>query len=342
MQERPNRRQVERPRKRTGHGYSSSLSVYLGAFTLTLTISGPNLLSHWPPPSEEASPETVFHYTDGAALLGILKEKELWCTHIAYLNDSKEWIHSGDLIHKALASIQEDSSSTDRAKEYVEVAFRQISYDGSGGSLPFEPLVGPDQEIPGIFVASFSRRDDDLGMWRGYSTRNARYSIGLRTEALRSIEGWNFQPAFYDEDRLLHYVRSILLEGFKSSEESTRMHDENNELHPAWHSEPSALRWFIDRIRQQIGPVAKHPKFSVEGEWRLWSRGGGEGPGHFRSGESLLIPYVEVLLNPSAFVSVTVGPTSQPLLSERSLEEFLSSTDLSHVEVIRSGIPYRS
>ena len=36
----------------------------------------------------------IWHYTDWAGLNGILKSKQLWASHILYLNDSNEMSHA--------------------------------------------------------------------------------------------------------------------------------------------------------------------------------------------------------------------------------------------------------
>ena len=38
-------------------------------------------------------PKTVYHYTDAAGLIGILKNRQIWATHVTYLNDASELLH---------------------------------------------------------------------------------------------------------------------------------------------------------------------------------------------------------------------------------------------------------
>ncbi|NUZ04391.1 hypothetical protein HQN59_01315 [Schlegelella sp. ID0723] len=282
----------------------------------------------------------MFHYTDGAGLIGITKQRKMRCTHIAYLNDSKEWLYSGELIYKALQSIKDDSSSRSRTKEYVDVAFQQINSDGYGKTFATDSIMDANQEFPKVYVASFTRHHDDLNMWRGYSARNARYAIGFRTAALRAAPrgDWYFEAAVYDEEALLSAMRQSILEKFELLDRGLT-YPGTNDLRPPSHSEAGGLRHFINDMRRWIGPFVKHPKFKAEGEWRLWRFGEAS---EFRASESFITPYLEIDIDPDAFSSVVLGPTSHPLLSERSLKQLLSSNGLSEVVVIRSDVPYRS
>src|SRR5437868_10408340 len=48
-------------------------------------------------------PSTLFHYTDGAGLLGIVKGREVWATHTQYLNDQDEFRHAIRVMEEVIA-----------------------------------------------------------------------------------------------------------------------------------------------------------------------------------------------------------------------------------------------
>lgn len=50
----------------------------------------------------ENFPDQIYHYTDGNAFLSILKNNELWASHILFQNDKKEALYSLDLLHEVL------------------------------------------------------------------------------------------------------------------------------------------------------------------------------------------------------------------------------------------------
>lgn len=54
-------------------------------------------------------PELLYHYTDHNGLIGIIKNWELWHTHIAYLNDASEYGFAEALMNDALRAIKNNS-----------------------------------------------------------------------------------------------------------------------------------------------------------------------------------------------------------------------------------------
>src|SRR5437588_295872 len=50
-----------------------------------------------------AIPEVLWHYTNGAGLLGIAENKSLWCTEYRHLNDSAELVTFTTLLVKSLS-----------------------------------------------------------------------------------------------------------------------------------------------------------------------------------------------------------------------------------------------
>lgn len=54
-----------------------------------LSVPTPTLMAV-PDIQDDALPESLYHYTDAAGLLGILDNNSLYATHVAYLNDSQE------------------------------------------------------------------------------------------------------------------------------------------------------------------------------------------------------------------------------------------------------------
>jgi hypothetical protein len=50
------------------------------------------------PREEQAKPELLYHYTTQHGLLGILKQKCIWATHIRYLNDTSE----GNIVSRVI------------------------------------------------------------------------------------------------------------------------------------------------------------------------------------------------------------------------------------------------
>jgi hypothetical protein len=51
---------------------------------------------------------TLYHYTDWGGLEGMLKTKEIWATHINYMNDEREFIHAKDYLKDQLGQEYSD------------------------------------------------------------------------------------------------------------------------------------------------------------------------------------------------------------------------------------------
>src|SRR6266853_5638707 len=60
-------------------------------------------LSTWLGSQGEPPAGRLYHYTDSAGLIGILKSSLFWATNIYYLNDRSEVKHCADLIKERLA-----------------------------------------------------------------------------------------------------------------------------------------------------------------------------------------------------------------------------------------------
>ena len=99
--------------------------------------------------------DTLFHYTSMAGLLGIIKNQTMWFTAFKHLNDTSE-LEFGlqcayDLFAKVIA--ESNDPTIERFLNAVNHVVRRRDFS--------------------IYVASFSRTEDDLSQWRAYAD-NAR------------------------------------------------------------------------------------------------------------------------------------------------------------------------
>lgn len=194
-------------------------------------------------------------------------------------------------------------------------------------------LEGEKPSIPDYFVASFSEAADDLGMWRGYSRKGARYAIGFPVPALNSlVSGNTYFPrelvrVRYDEEAA---VREIV-ERFRTGIERGR-----TELFCG-----SDMTQLARSVLFRVGSSCKHLKFSGEAEWRLWF----DSPSNwnFRPTNSFVVPFIRVPLDPSTspIARVIVGPAVHRQLSRKSIEALLWKTGWGEPPVMLSEIPYR-
>jgi hypothetical protein len=101
---------------------------------------------------------TLYHYTSGQGIFGILNSGELHCSNVDFLNDPSEKSYFTDLLKVVLTDSNE--SNTIYQTLYNESYIQSIED-------PFE-----------TFIASFSKNNDSLSMWNYYAKGNG-YNLGL-------------------------------------------------------------------------------------------------------------------------------------------------------------------
>lgn len=120
----------------------------------------------------------LYHYTSQKGLLGIFEKKNFHMTDILYLNDSKEFTYSFELIklvlnekisefeksnpkllgHEFYIKIKDFSKTSDYETKYI-IWLKLKEY------IEYKMYNHGHQHY---FVFSLSEKDDDLNQWRGY------------------------------------------------------------------------------------------------------------------------------------------------------------------------------
>jgi hypothetical protein len=285
--------------------------------------------------AENDLPEIVYHYTDQNGLLGILRTKQLWCTHLAYMNDASEYDLRDALIRDMLERL-EATTQEDRVKEYARTAKNQTDYFREAAAKQDVKML-----TWGPWVASFSALSDELGQWRAYSKTGSRYRIGFRTGQLCKIRGVTVKKVDYSRDSALARLTDAFIAGVTRIDASLPQNWPVSRVHP-----PDYMQ-LLQRLAQDIGVYCKHEKFGSEVEWRLVATEGGKID--FRAGISFLIPYVSIDLKGLEYPieSIIVGPCAHPDLSVSSVLQALFATqwrdgDQRYVPWVRkSEVPYR-
>jgi hypothetical protein len=190
----------------------------------------------------------VFHYTNAAGALGIVRSRELWCSSAYALNDSAEIKYA----HEQLLG------ATYQKLRGADEAFR----DAFRAAL--QARLGQIARAH-VFLVSFSEAQDLLSQWRGYAQPNG-YSLGFSLGELRkaaSEQGYDVEDVVYEERaqrRLLDPVADRMIAAFGAAYASDRA------ANPLW---PFVVEF------SRIAPRLKHPAFAEEREWRLFT-------GHWR------------------------------------------------------------
>lgn len=146
------------------------------------------------PATLQMLPEKLFHYTESAGFLGIVKTKTLWATDFRHLNDRSEHSHSQDLVKQCVAERLEYEKDPTALKHLITM--QQIS----GGSPP------------PIGIISFSEHGDQLSQWRAYGAQTG-YAISFDPKALlesAQLQGWQLVKCIYSEVEKKKYVTELI------------------------------------------------------------------------------------------------------------------------------------
>lgn len=291
----------------------------------------------------------LYHYTDQAGLLGIIRGKQIWATHTQYLNDTREFLHAVQMMREEL-TVSRAAHGDENVRDVLEAMDKdlpepQVSSDEERAALrEMWESVRDGAELGGInvCVASFSEIRDSLSQWRAYVPRGG-FCIGVRGDRLADLvvaHKFYLAACLYDRGRQQRLVHALIEEVLEENIKRRRQPDAEQHFLPRGGN----MRAYLNRY----APILKDPSFAEEREWRIISR-----PQmctgsrfDFREGNSMLIPFYRFPLHheggPVPLEEVVVGPTPDPERSAASVRNFLVSQGLEEVKVTCSAVPYRN
>jgi hypothetical protein len=290
----------------------------------------------------------LYHYTDTAGLLGILRSGNVWATHSKYLNDASEFQFAVGLLQEVVLEAAADAEA-DSWKDLCRDAVFDSEFSDSAGSAPLD-------DDTQFFVACFSEEKDRLSQWRGYGKSIGGYALGFpfdhlcamekqinNSQAGKTIDSANpqitvgFGRCWYKKKAQKSWLREAFDRVLRRLKEGGAP-DTSYERDPIKRlGKPD--RWLpgvLKAIALMVSPYFKDQAFEEEREWRfvvrVWrpirhSRVGNRNRTkndlrldkvatvHFRAGEYSLIPYIElplVLDDALSLPEVVVGPTPLP------------------------------
>jgi hypothetical protein len=272
-------------------------------------------------------PKTVYHYTSLEGFIGIVKNRCVWMTEFAYLNDRREVRYGLDLLLSAVNDMLATVTRQD-VRDLLSVWVDQLKGSKSR-----------------VCITSFSGDDDSLSQWRAYGPIAIGFPVGPLS---LHVNQSRLQPVEYDptgQKKLVQIYVHHLVAAFQAD-------NENNKLQPI-----SDLYHKFDRLLE-LAVFFKDPVFRSENEYRLAyidypeilsSLGLNSPPRLFRVARGKIVPYVpstDVLQSEHRdfaleISEVVLGPDSDELL-EQGVREFLSESNLSGVTVRRSLVPLRA
>ena len=286
--------------------------------------------------ANEAKPELLYHYTDQKGLIGILQSRNIWASHIRYLNDSSE----GKLFIKRFSELLKEAGTE---KKTVKI---------------MENLV--DQQH--VFIASFSELGDSLSQWRAYSGGGGGYSIGFSRDFLckvntdfLSIHAKHFYKINTPFGRCIYGVSGRGGSPNREKKEySVQIDQKVNQTNPAAESRSNKASYVredpiaVILFALWLASLTKHKGFAEEKEWRLTlvqKENTLPCLTEFRPGISMPVPYIKIPLHsvnrPPEIRRVVIGPCPHPKEAMESVKRLLEKHGIKGAQVVSSEIPFR-
>lgn len=272
----------------------------------------------------------LFHYTSLEALRSIIKDESLWASNVRYLNDGAEFTYAVKLFSEIIAATRVRESNT-RVRTLLKIL------DDAARSADEN---APRYPLSTVFVASFSAVGDLLSQWRAYCPDQQGVAIGFsqaRLARLAAASGLALLKCNYNE-RQQRLAIGRLIDAFIADAREANTSKAAN----------ICLNKYQRRFKE-LAPTLKHPSFSEEREWRVIASPTSltfDYQLEFRTGRSMLIPYIRVPLprskNHVRIEHVIVGPTPHPQLAAHSVRNLLRFANVNPAQVTNARSPYRS
>lgn len=267
-------------------------------------------------------PREITHYTNTEGLIGILRSGKIRASNVSFLNDRAELLHGLAGVRQALAIIKKNDLTRDWAQHLDEV-IKELE----------------NGAMPDTYAACFCDGADILSQWRGYG--GEKYGVAItfhlgQLERAMNGHGITFNKVIYSDKS----TKSKMSDRLK--QEIEWLSDVEDLLGDKL---GSSRKTDIFKAVTQLLPQFKHWGFRDEREWRfVLQKKVKRSELCFRAKDGIIIPYIEVGPADDNLLpvnSVTIGPSPDQELAERSVQTFLAAMGYKKVDVHRSNVPFR-
>lgn len=277
----------------------------------------------------------IHHYTSPDGLKGILTDKEIWFSNTKFLNDSSENNYIYSLFPRYYDTYKECLLERNFFDTINSIAEQYLSRD-------FCCIDGNRLWAENIFVASFSKDDDNLTLWNyyaknpeclGYNITFYNQPFDMNPPYFKYIYG----EVIYSENEQKNLLKNIIIKYNEvySNNKDIIENDKNIKDNFIFH--------FINII-ELYNIFFKHPKYENEKEyrWALYNicNYAGLGP-HYRIHKGIFIPYIKIPFEKDMVIQVGVGPSGNKDLLRKSVDLFINSAGFPHIHSWASKIPLR-
>jgi hypothetical protein len=292
--------------------------------------------------------ESIYHYTSLSGLIAIIETQSIFCTNINFLNDKKEFQYGVDLIQKVIEKLKDEKfeiSVLEEIEKNIEHIFKTERY-----------------------VTCFSKKGDLLSQWRAYANNGKGVAIGFDFHSFhhsieQNINGKHIDYEESEQKKVIEELIRIIVNFFVERKEIIDWED-------------YSFDWLVTTVifdfLQDIIASYKSSSFSEEQEYRFEYtiddniRKKGDEEIHFRSSESMIIPFIKleteyrkflrekengkyddygaypsIVLDKLPINEIIVGPSLDFKTTKNAIEEILSKYKYKNVGIKKSEIPYR-
>lgn len=250
----------------------------------------------------------LFHFTTPCGFRGITEKRQLWCTDIRYVNDSREGDHGMSVIR----SVMQRKSIYKPFKDSV---------------LAAESLFGMKINFT-AYICCFCSAGEQEYMWRDYAAAGTGCALVFDHAALISAsEGgkrYGFLRVMYDPDKQVRQV------------EQTLDHAIHLERELGTSGRSARMRYWLEVLVALFTCAIrfKDAKWRQENELRIFIA---EGPGvtPFNAADK---PRVSVAFEPHSLKRVIRGPAAANDLITEKIKDLLDQNGSEAVPVVNSSI----
>lgn len=237
----------------------------------------------------------VWHYTNGYALMSILRNKCLWASNPAHLNDATEIRHGFEFLQEAHWKTHEEAPSQDGHDadqwEAVNAVLRQVLNEDY-----FSDIINE------VYLISASAKPDSLTLWRNYADGDG-FAIGIDTAVELSADGLEVEETSHDDHDpndippISGWYRVEYKDSQKRRLANEFIESAVTDILAAGKSNVSAV---VSELRKQaviLASVMKHEAFQDEREVRWISTNFSEDfdPIHYEHGRKSIVPVLHVM-----------------------------------------------
>lgn len=261
-----------------------------------------------------AIPNSLFHYTDGNGLMGILgREASIRFSDVLFVNDGSEIFYGIQLFDSVLEDFLQGKS--DRDKRFAH----KVS-----------EVIREHWKSHRAVIFCLSEENNLLNQWRDYGKGVVSYSIEIDVPSFVRAADCSFRTILfkmiYDRQKQTEILLDLISNLYNMM---SKLYDDNfietdDDETILSFSCALQINWLLYRF--------KNPAFVAEREWRFMSdisRMPPEGIKHFKDSGLGVVPYYEWRLSDKTaklpVKSVIVGPSPFAQVSHFALDIFLES-----------------